>query len=355
MDDGFDMIARMPAPKPKSKPNARNIEAWIKGTQTNDAASTALTANAMSFFDDGADLVKHKTAAPGFGEHNSKYYKHRNKSKREPKVPFNEDVRRAVSGQIKGTLEGMRGLAGVGQRVVEVRQEDIVKGKEEKGEKEVRHDKKSKVKQSEQKKDTGPPPGACRIYIPPPPPNFIIHGEAGRLIVVDSSKEPIDSRPPPELMPRLVMPEREPEAEWKEAKHMKTAGSSKRGKERDDDHTKRKDSKAPSSSQSSWNLSQASGQKPQQTPKISKAASKPRSNASSLKHKTASGVPLPSNPDFFMSGGLFGTRAQSSDSWEDGQGTEIKSNYMAPTVESASDSPSTELCTYMIFLNSVLK
>lgn len=356
MDDGFELTCRMPTPKSRpKKTSAHSIEAWIDGTQSNDAASTAPTANAMSFFDDGADMVKHKNASPGFGKHNPKYYKHRHKSKTEANIPFPEDVRKAVSGQIKGTLEGMRGLAGVGQRVVEVRKEDIVKRKErdEKIGNEVRDDEKLKAKQSERKKEEGPPPGACRIYIPPPPPNFIIHGEGGHVIVVDSSRDPIDSRPLPELMPRLVMPEREHEPELREVKHTKTNSSGKRGEEKDDYHMKRKDSKAPSSSHSSWSKSQsqASGPKPQQTPK----ASKPASNASSRQPKTTSGMPLPSNPDFFMSGGLFGTRAQSSDSWEDGQGTDIKSNYMAPTVESVSDSPSTELCKYMPFLKIVLK
>jgi hypothetical protein len=281
----------------------------------------------MSFLDDGADLVTHQATGPGFGQPNPKFYKSGRKSRREARAPYNEDVRRAVSGQITGTLQSMRGLAGVGQRVVEVK--EGIMGKEgRKGE--------EKVGQSEQKKDGGPPPGACRVWIPPPPPHFVIHGEDGRVVVVDSSKEPIDSRPAPERMPRLVRPERE-------RKERKDKGTDNGKEQRNSNQgTSWKAKKGDDGSQSSWSQSQTSQQKPNQTAK----ANKPASNASSRKSKEKQ--LLPSDPDFFLSGALgFPARPQTVDSWEDDQGEETKSNYHAPTVESASDSPSTEQCTYM--------
>jgi hypothetical protein len=288
----------------------------------------------MSFFDDGADLAN-KATGPGFGEPNHKFYRSRHR-KRAHAVPYNEDVRRAVSGQIKGTLEGMRGLAGVGQRIAHVK--DVEMGKSG-------NETEQKIGRCREKKDRGPPPGAVRVWIPPPPPHYIIHGQDGRLVVVDSSKEPIDSRPPPELMPRLVRPEsvqKEGHRKLKPRENTHNEGNKRVGEDK---------KKRGSGSQWSSSSSQTAQPKPHDTAKFKRSESKGRSS-------TTEEIPclaLPVDSNYFMTGGLgLSSPAQSADSWESDHHEETKSNYRAPTVEDASaDSLTTEQCTYMTIFRTL--
>ncbi|KAG9193492.1 hypothetical protein G6011_03527 [Alternaria panax] len=157
VDDGGSFTKRVPRGL-----DPRHVASWIASNRSDTSAYTG------SFIDDGADMHLPSGAAPGFGPIDTRFYKQ--KKRKEPKdgqgIAWNDDVQKAISGDIQRNLEKIRGLG-----ALEVKQTD---GDE-------RQDEKSK-------KNT--------VTIPMPPQwgTFVIKADDGRVIVVDKDGE-FDSGP----------------------------------------------------------------------------------------------------------------------------------------------------------------
>ena len=113
-DDGIDLPSRILR---GAGWDTGAIGAWVEGvtdsassiTSSSCTASVA-TGNTGSFLDDGADLLHARaTGGPGFGKRDSTFYRNIGESGRrdgkDGKQTYNEDVRRAVSGQIQNVLK----------------------------------------------------------------------------------------------------------------------------------------------------------------------------------------------------------------------------------------------------------
>tara|TARA_R110002003_G_scaffold175_2_gene14155 strand:- start:22928 stop:24760 length:1833 start_codon:yes stop_codon:yes gene_type:complete len=144
--------------------------------------SDSASAYTGSYIDDGADMLYASKHGPGFGQINPRFYKQR-KRKEGKEGAWNEDIQKAVAGDIQGSLEKM-------QRVTNL--EFKRPGNE------------YEVKESgrRRKKDT--------VTIPMPPRwgTFVIKAEHGRVIVIDEDGE-FDSGP--------QMPAQQPPAKWVKA------------------------------------------------------------------------------------------------------------------------------------------
>jgi hypothetical protein len=296
IDDGFDFDKRV------LEPSGINVAKWLHSLSINDGASTVV--KACSYFDDGADLLPRSDIGPGFGRPNSKY--------NEPPPPkqqskkYHPGVQRAVGGQISNVLASMRA---VGEFTVK---------RPENGDGTLKADKKENEKEENDKGENGPPSGAVRIWIPPPPPNFVIHGEDGHVIVVDDTGEPIDSRPPPELKARVRKPVQRGDTS-------KEKGSERRKKV---EH---------GFSQRDRQAKEKEQQENQNQRQDTKTASNALADIPAKQQEKRPSEPA-SHPDFWMSGGLaIPSPPRSESTWKN---TQVGSNYHAPTVEDASDTPS---------------
>jgi hypothetical protein len=158
VDDGSSFSKRMPR-----KPHTAHISAWLNST-----GSETTSAYTGSYIDDGADMLLPSKQASGFGPINPKFYKQRKRRDDESCGPWNEDIQKAVVGDITQSLEKMRGIGGI----------EVKKAYENSGE---RQDK-------ERKKDT------ITIPLPPRWGTFIIKADDGRVIVVEEHGE-FDSGP----------------------------------------------------------------------------------------------------------------------------------------------------------------
>jgi hypothetical protein len=107
---------------------------------------------------------------PGFGPINSKFYRQRKRRDDDGRGPWNEDIQKAVAGDITHSLERMRGIGGI----------EVKKAHERGGER----------REKEKKKDT------VTIPVPPRWGTFVIKSDDGRVIVVDEDGE-FDSGPRP--------------------------------------------------------------------------------------------------------------------------------------------------------------
>jgi hypothetical protein len=135
-----------------------------------------------SYIDDGADMLVPPRHAPGFGPINPKFYKQRKKREDGERGIWNDDIRKAVVGDIGRSLEKMRGIGGV-----EVKRVDRGEGK---------------VKEKEKRKDT------VTVPLPQKWGTIVIKDDDGRVIVVDEDGE-FDSGP------RVKEPEETPvESKW---------------------------------------------------------------------------------------------------------------------------------------------
>ncbi|KAL6704391.1 hypothetical protein ACN47E_008243 [Coniothyrium glycines] len=101
IDDGGSFPRRVP---PASSPT--DTAHWA--VQNDMHAASSYTG---SFVDDGADLLPASPTAPGFGKLDARYYKQRKRST--TKGVWNDDVQRAVSGDIQRSLAKIQGLGGV--------------------------------------------------------------------------------------------------------------------------------------------------------------------------------------------------------------------------------------------------
>lgn len=91
-----------------------HVAHWITSSSISSINSSETSAYTGSFYDDGADML-FPTSGPGFGEFDKRFYEH-TKRKEGDEGFWNEDVQRAVSGDIRRNLERVRGW-----RSVEVR------------------------------------------------------------------------------------------------------------------------------------------------------------------------------------------------------------------------------------------
>lgn len=170
IDDGVDFEARAPAS------THLDIAQWI------DSASTIFNTN--SYIDDGADLLlPDASSAPAFGPRNPKFYEDRGPKTRTRKEKVHPGVLRAADEQIKNVLRGRRELG-------------KFRARGEPGEGEKAGDGVSKYG------DEGGREGVKPVRIPARKrqPTFVLHGDGGHVVVVDDEDDPIDSRPPPELL-----------------------------------------------------------------------------------------------------------------------------------------------------------
>jgi hypothetical protein len=168
VDDGSSFEKRIPHGL-----HPAHISNWI-----HSSGSETTSAYTGSYIDDGADMVVPSRPAPGFGPINPKFYKQRKRHENEERGVWNDDIQKAVAGDIGRSLERMRGIGGV-----EVKRAD-------RGERQVK----------DKKKDT------VTIPLPPKWGTIVIKADDGRVIVVDEDGE-FDSGP------KVQEPEK-PETKW---------------------------------------------------------------------------------------------------------------------------------------------
>jgi hypothetical protein len=130
--------------------------------QPNSFESDTSTAYTGSFIDDGADMLPPPRAAPGFGRVDPRFYQQRKRRDEENRRVWNDDIQKAVAGDIRRSLDQMRSIG-----VMEVKRPHG-RGKRE--------------------KDT--------VTVPLPPwwGTFVIKADHGRIIVIDEDGE-FDSGP----------------------------------------------------------------------------------------------------------------------------------------------------------------
>jgi hypothetical protein len=159
VDDGSSFEKRILHPSHNSK--------WL-----NSSSSDTTSAYTGSYIDDGADMLLPSRRAPGFGPINPKFYKQR-KRKENENGAWNDDIQKAVAGDIGQSLEKMRGI----------------------GELEVKRPTKEKIdKHGKRKKNT------VTIPLPRKWGTFVIKADDGRVIVVDEDGE-FDSGPQVQQQP----------------------------------------------------------------------------------------------------------------------------------------------------------
>lgn len=153
VDDGRSFARRAP---PAS--SHANVSRWLNTTTTPSETASVYTG---SYIDDGLDLVP--TDAAGFGPVNPRFYKQPKRRDSEDSV-WNEDIARAISGDVHRSLAKMRGFAGV-----EVKRAEA----SAKQEKERRERKK----------------GVVTVPAPLKWGTFVIKGDDGRVVVIDDRGE----------------------------------------------------------------------------------------------------------------------------------------------------------------------
>ncbi|CAO2647240.1 Nn.00g081620.m01.CDS01 [Neocucurbitaria sp. VM-36] len=153
VDDGASFAKRIP-----HRLHPKHISYWLDSTDSSASAYTG------SFIDDGADMLLPSHDTPGFGSIDARFYKQR-KKKEAKDVLWNDDVKRAISGDMARNLAKIRGLGGV-----ELKRKDQGSSNEE------------------EKKDT------VTVPIPLKWGTFVIKAEDGRVIVMDRDGE-FDSGP----------------------------------------------------------------------------------------------------------------------------------------------------------------
>jgi hypothetical protein len=152
LDDGRSFTRRIPPSTPLA-----NISHWLHTTHGSDTASTYTG----SYIDDGLDLLPSST--PGFGVVNARFYKHKKRRDKDGGV-WNDDVARAVGGDIHRSLAKMRGLAGV----------EVKRAETDSKEEKRRRDKRR---------------GVVSVPAPLKWGTFVIKGDDGRVVVIDDRGE----------------------------------------------------------------------------------------------------------------------------------------------------------------------
>jgi hypothetical protein len=146
VDDGNSFQKRIP-----HRPHPSHIASWIDSTGSDTSTYTG------SFVDDGADLLRPQHHAPGFGPIDPRFYKQRKRKDAKEGV-WNDDIQRAVVGDMQRSLAKMREIANV-----EMKRPG---GEEKRG-----------------NKDT------VTVPVPPRWGTFVIKGDGGRVVVVGEDGE----------------------------------------------------------------------------------------------------------------------------------------------------------------------
>ncbi|KAF3045984.1 hypothetical protein E8E12_009852 [Didymella heteroderae] len=155
IDDGCFFTRRIPPATPLA-----NVTHWLHTTQLNPDTASVYTG---SYIDDGLDLFPSKSNTPGFGHVDPRFYKHKKRRGKGDEV-WNEDIARAVSGDIQRSLAKMRDVAGV----------------------EV---KRSATDSKEEKRRSEKERGVVSVPAPLDWGTFVIKGDGGRVVVVDKRGE----------------------------------------------------------------------------------------------------------------------------------------------------------------------
>jgi hypothetical protein len=156
VDDGSSFEKRIPHGL-----HPAHISNWIRSS-----SSDTISAYTGSYIDDGADMLVPSRRASGFGPINPKFYKQRKRRENEERGAWNDDIQKAVAGDIGRSLEKMRGIGGV----------------------EVKKTHSGETRIEDKKKDT------VTIPLPPKWGTIVIKADDGRVIVVDEDGE-FDSGP----------------------------------------------------------------------------------------------------------------------------------------------------------------
>jgi hypothetical protein len=152
IDDGRSFTRRIP---PTS---LANVSRWLHTTHSSPNTASTYTG---SYIDDGLDLLPtnaHNNTA-GFGPIDARFYKSRKRRGKDGGV-WNDDIARAVSGDIRASLAKMNGIAGV-----EVKRPSA--------------DPEEEKRRSEKKR------GVMSVRAPLKWGTFVIKGDDGRVVVVD--------------------------------------------------------------------------------------------------------------------------------------------------------------------------
>ncbi|KAH8731876.1 hypothetical protein GQ44DRAFT_698139 [Phaeosphaeriaceae sp. PMI808] len=152
VDDGDTFWKRIPHGL-----HPAQVASWVNNTGS--AASTNYTG---SYVDDGADMLLPPRTTPGFGQFDAKFYKQRKRKDGSTSGVWNDDMEKAIAGDIQRSLEKVKGI---GQLQVKSSNDEKNRGKHEK------------------KKDTVTVPLPIRWG------TFIIKTDDGRVIVVDRNGE----------------------------------------------------------------------------------------------------------------------------------------------------------------------
>ncbi|CAI9628705.1 unnamed protein product [Alternaria burnsii] len=163
VDDGGSFTKREPRGL-----DQRHVASWIASNKSEISGYTG------SFIDDGADMQLPPGVAPGFGPVDTRFYKQKKRKEARDGVEtvWNDDVQKAISGDIQRNLEKIKGLGGL-----EVKRTD--------------HDGCQDKKPGDQEKANK---DTVTVPVPPQWGTFVIKADDGRVIVVDKDGE-FDSGP----------------------------------------------------------------------------------------------------------------------------------------------------------------
>lgn len=171
VDDGESFRKRMPHDL-----RLAHVADWINSTE-----SDVTTTYTGSFVDDGADMFPPSKHAPGFGDVDPRFYKQRKREEQEEQAAWNDDVEKAIAGDIQRSLERVKGI---GQLQIKKADDTMKKNKHEK------------------RKDM------ITVPLPLKWGTFIIKTDDGRVIIVDKDGEydsgPTVSNPTPNQHTRWV-------------------------------------------------------------------------------------------------------------------------------------------------------
>lgn len=161
IDDGASFHHRLPP---------TDIREWLRST-----SSDTTSAYTGSFIDDGADMLLPCHHRPGFGAIDARFYKNRKRREDETGGVWNEDIARAVGGDIGRNLGALREVGDI-----EVRRRD---GDNDGGEDGSEDGKGKRRRREGKRKDT------VTVPLPRRWGTIVIKDEGGRVVVVDEDGE----------------------------------------------------------------------------------------------------------------------------------------------------------------------
>lgn len=263
VDDGISFNKRAPHGL-----HPAHIAKWI-----NSPASETTSVYTGSYIDDGADMLDPNKHAPGFGRIDPRFYKQRKSKENEKCGPWNNDIQKAIAGDMQRNLDKMKGIGRL-----EVRRS---RGTE---------DEEKKDKHGRKKRDT------LTIPLPPKWGTIIIKGDDGRVFLIDEDGEEFDSGP-------AQAPVQQQPAKWVKAPTTITVPSlpSPSTTASDRRHSRNKDGKH----------STSRDKKSKRSPSMIKALTPIPESEYEEGYQPSAGEELMSPTGFFMTGGKDGWPARS--------------------------------------------